>query len=102
MIGQIKITGNQSSLFALKNAELKNNIFAGTCELKNVISTSKQLMLNIETQYELNTVYLTNISDKYHVDIEYTLSDHNKNTKYSGIVVYDKCVQHLGHRSDLL
>ena len=88
MIGLFKINGTNSKLQALRMSEINNNKFLGNYEVKSVLFKDSVTTISAESEYEPNTVMLSNISTKYNVDIEYSISDHANNIKYSGIVIY--------------
>lgn len=88
MLGLFKICGINSKLQALRMSEINNNIFLGNYNINNMVLKDNIAIISAEGDYEPNTVMLSNISAKYNVDIEYRVSDHVNNIRYSGIVVY--------------
>lgn len=88
MLGLFKICGINSKLQALKMSEINNNVFLGNYYLNSMILKDGIAVISAEGDYEPNTIMLTNMSAKYNVDIEYRVSDHVNNIKYTGLVVY--------------
>ena len=88
MIGLFKISGINSKLQALRMSEVNNNMFLGNYNVNSVLFKDGVTTISAESEYEPNTIMLSNISTRYNVDIEYSVSDHVNNIKYSGIVIY--------------
>lgn len=89
MVGRIKFTGKLSAINRINNELLCIDMFAGNCIVKEKIRCDNILMLTIETDYDINSAYLVSLSDKYHVNIEYSISDHRNHIKHNGIVVFE-------------
>ena len=89
MVGRIKFTGKLSAINRINNELLHSDMFAGNCIVKEKICCDNILMLTIETDYDINSAYLVSLSDKYHVNIEYSISDHRNHIKHNGIVVFE-------------
>lgn len=89
MVGRIKFTGKLSAINRINNELLNKNIFAGNCIVKEKIRCDNILMLAIETDYDINSAYLVSLSDTYHVNIEYSISDHKNHIKHNGIIVFE-------------
>ena len=88
MIGLFKINGTNSKLSSLRMSEINNNTFLGNYNIKSVLFKDGVTTISAEGDYEPNMVMLSNISANYKVDIEYSVSDHINNIKYTGLVVY--------------
>lgn len=88
MIGLFKISGTNSKLQALRMSEVNNNMFLGNYNVNSVLFKDGITTISAESEYEPNTIMLSNLSTRYNVDIEYSVSDHANNIKYSGIVIY--------------
>lgn len=102
MLGRIKFTGKIHSINRISNELLRTDMFAGNCLVKEKIRCNDVLLLTIETDYEINTTYLVSLSDKYKVDIEYSLSDHINNIKHTGVIVFENNkAEILEHRTDI-
>lgn len=89
MVGRIKFTGKLSAINRINNELLCTDMFAGNCIVKEKIRCDNILMLTIEADYDINSTYLVSLSDKYHVNIEYSISDHKNHIKHNGIVVFE-------------
>lgn len=88
MIGLFKINGTNSKLSSLRMSEINNNTFLGNYSVKSVLFKDGVTTISAEGDYEPNMVMLSNISTNYKVDIEYSVSDHIHNIKYTGLVIY--------------
>ncbi len=69
-------------------SEINNNTFLGNYNVKSVLFKDGVTTISAEGDYEPNMVMLSNISTNYKVDIEYSVSDHINNIKYTGLVIY--------------
>lgn len=89
MVGRIKFTGKLSAINRINNELLNKDMFAGNCIIKEKIRCDNILMLTIKTDYDINSAYLVSLSDNYHVNIEYSISDHKNKVKHNGIIVFE-------------
>lgn len=89
MVGRIKFTGKLNSINRINNELLRSDIFAGNCVVKEKIRCDDILILTVEADYDINSAYLVSLSDTYHVNIEYSISDHRNHIKHNGIVVFE-------------
>lgn len=89
MVGRIKFTGKLNSINRINNELLHSDMFAGNCIVKEKIRCDNMLILTIETDYDINSAYLVSLSDTYHVNIEYSISNHVDHIKHSGIIVFE-------------